>query len=148
MPSDKDRTAYRRCSFCGKTQDEVKKMVAGPAVFICNECISLCNQILKDEDKDEPKGPSPVADVTKLVVPKPAEIKERLSGSKAALETFADFAANLEANKIDINSDLASVGPWLDFDPVTEKFTGEFAEEANKIVQEEYASGFELPVIS
>jgi len=78
MPSDKDRTAYRRCSFCGKTQDEVKKMVAGPAVFICNECISLCNQILKDEDKDEPKGPSAVADVTKLVVPKPAEIKQAL----------------------------------------------------------------------
>ena len=73
MPSDKDRTAYRRCSFCGKTQDEVKKMVAGPAVYICNECVSLCNQILKDEEKEEGKSNLPGGG--KLTVPKPMDIK-------------------------------------------------------------------------
>ena len=38
-----------RCSFCGKAQDEVKKLIAGPHVYICNECIRLCQDILKDE---------------------------------------------------------------------------------------------------
>jgi len=76
------------------------------------------------------------------------EIKERLSNSKAALETFDHFVENLEANQIDMKADMAAVGPWLDFDPVTEKFTGEFAEEANKIAAGEYAVGFELPKIS
>jgi predicted dehydrogenase len=76
------------------------------------------------------------------------EIKERLSNSKAAQETLEHFIANLEANQIDTKAQQAAVGPWLDFDPVSEKFTGEFAEEANKMAQDEYAPGFELPEIS
>lgn len=76
------------------------------------------------------------------------EIKERLSGSKAALETFDHFVANLEANQIDMKADMASVGPWLEFDPVSEKFVGEFAEEANRLAIDEYAPGFELPTVS
>lgn len=44
------------CSFCGKSQHEVKKLIAGPSVFICDECIDLCNEIIRDEaaatDKD------------------------------------------------------------------------------------------------
>ena len=74
MAGDKERTSYLRCSFCGKTQDEVKKLVAGPTVYICNECVALCNDILKDEDKGEAK----VGSKGKLVVPKPIEIKEIL----------------------------------------------------------------------
>ena len=38
------------CSFCGKSQEQVRKLIAGPAVFICDECISLCADIMKDED--------------------------------------------------------------------------------------------------
>ena len=76
------------------------------------------------------------------------QIKERLAGDKDGLETFADFVANLEANKIDLGKEQVAVGPWLSFDPVSEKFTGEFAEEANKLAQDEYAAGFELPTIS
>lgn len=76
------------------------------------------------------------------------EIKERLATDKAGLETFADFVANLEANKVDLAAEKCSVGPWLDFDPVSEKFVGEFAEEANKLAQDEYAAGFELPKVS
>jgi hypothetical protein len=38
-----------RCSFCGKTQSEVEKLIAGPQVYICNECIQLCNEILEEE---------------------------------------------------------------------------------------------------
>ncbi len=37
------------CSFCGKSQHEVKKLIAGPSVFICDECIALCNDIIRDE---------------------------------------------------------------------------------------------------
>ncbi|MFT7400817.1 MAG: ATP-dependent Clp protease ATP-binding subunit ClpX, partial [Hydrogenophaga sp.] len=37
------------CSFCGKSQHEVKKLIAGPSVFICDECIQLCNDIIRDE---------------------------------------------------------------------------------------------------
>ena len=38
-----------RCSFCGKSQEEVKKLIAGPTVYICDECISLCNNIIVEE---------------------------------------------------------------------------------------------------
>ena len=44
-----------KCSFCGKTQDQVKKLIAGPDVFICDECVELCNEIL-DEEFFEGKG--------------------------------------------------------------------------------------------
>ena len=58
-----------RCSFCGKTQDQVKRLVAGPNVFICNECIELCEEILGDEDLMEDEAP-------KLEnLPTPAEMK-------------------------------------------------------------------------
>jgi hypothetical protein len=77
-----------------------------------------------------------------------AEVQERLAADKAGQETLADFIANLEANKIDLAAEKISAGPWLDFDPATEKFTGEFAAEANKLAQDEYAAGFELPTIS
>jgi hypothetical protein len=77
-----------------------------------------------------------------------AEVKERLSNDKAGLETFEHFVKNLEDNKIDLAADKITVGPWLDFDPQTEKFTGAFADEANKLITEEYAPGFELPTVS
>ena len=52
--SDKDNTENNEdkllyCSFCGKNQNEVRKLIAGPSVYICNECIDLCNDIIKEE---------------------------------------------------------------------------------------------------
>jgi len=76
------------------------------------------------------------------------EIKERLSNDKSGQETLAHFVKNLEDNKLDLSADKIIAGPWLDFDPQTEKFTGEFAAEANKLLVEEYAPGFELPTVS
>ncbi len=78
----------------------------------------------------------------------PDEVRERLQGDKAALETLADFNANLAANQIDIRKHNATVGPWVQFDAEKEIFTGEFAEEANKLVSEEYRNEFKLPVIT
>ena len=65
-----------RCSFCGKEQRMVKRLVAGPNVYICNECIALCNEILNDEECmmldefDEQFGP--------VKLPSPAEMKRTL----------------------------------------------------------------------
>ena len=44
-----ERRAHPRCSFCGKTQDQVRKLVSGPGVFICDQCIELCNEVIKDD---------------------------------------------------------------------------------------------------
>ena len=57
------------CSFCGKSQHEVKKLIAGPSVFICDECIDLCNDIIRDENTADPS-----AAVVKSDLPAPAEI--------------------------------------------------------------------------
>ena len=45
----KDETKQVRCSFCGKSQEQVKKIIAGPDVFICNECVDLCKEIIDEE---------------------------------------------------------------------------------------------------
>ncbi len=72
-----------RCSFCGKTQSEVARMIAGPGVFICNECVELCVGIL-DEDDDyiqevQNTSPEPSAkEPEEMVIPKPHEIKAAL----------------------------------------------------------------------
>ncbi len=62
------------CSFCGKKQDEVRKLIVGPRVYICNECIDLCRMILEQEEADELR--KPVDELDEL--PKPAEIKAYL----------------------------------------------------------------------
>ena len=50
MAEDKEKSLF--CSFCGKNQHEVKKLIAGPSVFVCDECIELCNDIIKEESKE------------------------------------------------------------------------------------------------
>lgn len=66
-----DRGGDLVCSFCGKSQDEVKKLIAGPTVYICDECIELCNDIIAEEFEKE--------EAAKLSsVPKPTEIKEAI----------------------------------------------------------------------
>jgi ATP-dependent Clp protease ATP-binding subunit ClpX len=66
-----DKTLY--CSFCGKSQHEVKKLIAGPSVFICDECVDLCNEIIRDE---VPKDIEPAKTGNDL--PTPADIKKNL----------------------------------------------------------------------
>ena len=51
------RRRYTRCSFCGKGQDQVKKLVAGPGVYICNSCIELCNEVLAEDARVRGGGP-------------------------------------------------------------------------------------------
>ncbi len=79
-----------RCSFCGKTQKMVERLVAGPNVYICNECISLCNDILKEEEFADAGGAQP-AEMRKL--PLPAEMKaildEYVIGQERAKRTLS-----------------------------------------------------------
>ncbi len=67
-----DRPGNLVCSFCGKSQDEVRKLIAGPTVYICDECINLCNDIIAEECDQEDSL------ATSSAVPKPAEIKRIL----------------------------------------------------------------------
>ena len=72
-----------KCSFCGKTQDQVKKLIAGPDVFICDECVELCNEILDEEffeakEKNGEKLEKSSDDIEEKAIPKPHEIKAYL----------------------------------------------------------------------
>jgi len=72
MSINKKGGSYLTCSFCSKGQDEVKKLVAGPMVYICDECIELCNDIIAEEyEKEEFKK-------REHAIPKPSEIKKTL----------------------------------------------------------------------
>ncbi|MDR0842417.1 MAG: ATP-dependent Clp protease ATP-binding subunit ClpX [Acidobacteriota bacterium] len=69
MRKDDDRDEILRCSFCSKSQNDVKKLIAGPNVYICDECVDVCNEIIADDVLVAPPGDR---------LPKPQEIKEFL----------------------------------------------------------------------
>ena len=73
--SSKGTKVPYRCSFCGKSQEQVRKLIAGQGVYICDECISLCQEIIEEEMLDAPKSAPQPAD-SKL--PNPREIKDAL----------------------------------------------------------------------
>ena len=66
-----DKLLY--CSFCGKSQHEVRKLIAGPSVFVCDECVELCNEIIREEAEDVEAEAAREA-----AYPTPQEICERL----------------------------------------------------------------------
>jgi len=66
-----ESTDLLKCSFCGKSQKQVRKLIAGPGVYICDECIELCNEIIEEELSETTEGDS-------FVLPKPREIFDSL----------------------------------------------------------------------
>ena len=86
MPNFEDEKELIRCSFCGKPQDQVKKRIAGPNVYICDECVSLCHEIVMEE-----LGVEQDIDISEIL--KPVEIKEILDtyviGQDEAKKTLA-----------------------------------------------------------
>ena len=112
-----------KCSFCGKTQDSVKKIVAGPGVYICNECIGLCNEIIESEYYVDEEDTYTLAGLEKI--PSPKEIKEILDqyviGQDEAKKTLSVAVynhykriANEEENEDDVEiqkSNVLLLGP-------------------------------------
>ena len=107
-----------KCSFCGKSQKQVKKLIAGPGVYICDECIDLCNEIIEEE----------LADTTEVSfddVPKPTEIYDFLNDyiigqerTKKILSVAVynhykrvQFGANLESDVEIAKSNIMLIGP-------------------------------------
>jgi ATP-dependent Clp protease ATP-binding subunit ClpX len=106
------------CSFCGKSQDEVKKLIAGPSVYICDECVSLCNEIIQEEYEQEEKNKQ------KDLLPKPQEIKKSLDQyvieqdmSKKVLSVavhnhYKRIGANRDSDDVEIEkSNILLIGP-------------------------------------
>ena len=91
MPKKGDNSKNIKCSFCGKSQDSVKKIIAGPGVYICDECISLCKNIVDDEYFEEEEMGYTLEDNSEL--PTPHEIKEILDeyviGQEEAKKTLS-----------------------------------------------------------
>lgn len=81
-----DEKGSLKCSFCGKVQEQVKKLIAGPGVYICDECIELCNEIIEEECNED-------VDVELGSIPKPKEIKDILDqyviGQEAAKKSLS-----------------------------------------------------------
>ena len=71
MAKKGDETEVLRCSFCNKDQNDVRKLIAGPTVFICDECVEVCNDIIADDNRYENKG-------IRTTLPTPQEIKKFL----------------------------------------------------------------------
>jgi len=103
---EKGKGTVLHCSFCGKSQDEVRKLIAGPTVYICDECIGLCNEIIAEESEEEGliKG--------KLTVPRPREIKDRLDeyviGQQKAKKTLS-VAVHSHFKRINSKVNVADV---------------------------------------
>ncbi|NLS44944.1 MAG: ATP-dependent Clp protease ATP-binding subunit ClpX [Firmicutes bacterium] len=112
-----DERGQPKCSFCGKTQDQVKKLIAGPGVYICDECIELCNEIIEEELGEE-------AEIELCNIPKPREIKEILDqyviGQEEAKKTLAvavynhykRIGANTRVDDVELQkSNILLLGP-------------------------------------
>ena len=113
-----DEKGQLKCSFCGKDQDAVRKLVAGPGVYICDECIELCNEIIEEEVGTE-------EDISYEDIPKPQEINEILDeyviGQDEAKKTLSVAVYNhykrinsLSKSKDDVElakSNIALIGP-------------------------------------
>lgn len=112
-----DEKKQLKCSFCGKTQDQVRRLIAGPGVYICDECIDLCSEIISDEFEEDIQ-----VDVSSL--PKPSEIKDHLDqyviGQKEAKKSLAvavynhykRINSNLENDDVELQkSNILLLGP-------------------------------------
>jgi len=112
-----DEKGQLKCSFCGKTQEQVRKLVAGPGVYICDECIELCNEIIEEELSEE-------MELDLIELPRPTEIKDIMDqyviGQEEAKKSLAVAVynhykrINLEQKQDDVEiqkSNILLIGP-------------------------------------
>jgi hypothetical protein len=76
---------------------------------------------------------------------RPGDIAERLAGNAAAMETFERFKSHLAANEVDLETEQAALGPWLNVDAKSERFVGEWSETANLLIKGSYREPFVVP---
>ena len=99
------------CSFCGKSHSEVKKLIAGPGVYICNECVGVCSDILEKELRSPPKKGKNKADKTNLGIPSPASILEHLNSFVVGQEEAKKILSVAVYNHYQrLNQDQARLG--------------------------------------
>ncbi len=122
MPSRSNNSKRITCSFCGRTQDEVSRMIAGNDVYICDNCVTLCNSILEDEKKIGSKLPKGKKGEPKLNLIKPEEMKKYLDeyvvGQDEAKKTlcvavynhYKRIMTNKDSSEID-KSNVILLGP-------------------------------------
>ncbi|MDQ0270015.1 ATP-dependent protease ATP-binding subunit ClpX [Cytobacillus purgationiresistens] len=112
-----DEKGQLKCSFCGKTQDQVRKLVAGPGVYICDECIELCTEIVEEElgteeeveFKDVPK-PSEIRDILDEYVIGQDQAKKSLA--VAVYNHYKRINSNSKVDEVELSkSNIAMIGP-------------------------------------
>ncbi|AYA77196.1 ATP-dependent Clp protease ATP-binding subunit ClpX [Bacillus sp. Y1] len=112
-----DEKGQLKCSFCGKTQDQVRKLVAGPGVYICDECIELCTEIVEEElgteeeveFKDVPK-PKEIRDILDEYVIGQDQAKKNLS--VAVYNHYKRINSNSKIDEVELSkSNIAMIGP-------------------------------------
>ncbi|MFQ5589295.1 MAG: ATP-dependent Clp protease ATP-binding subunit ClpX, partial [Nitrospiria bacterium] len=117
MSKQDKKDVLLRCSFCGKNRDEVKKLIAGPTVYICDECVDLCNDIIAEEWEEEKEERS-------SALPKPAEIKKTLDQyvigqerakkilSVAVHNHYKRVASNAQSDDVELQKgNILMIGP-------------------------------------
>jgi hypothetical protein len=92
---EKERTPLQ-CSFCGKTQREVRKLIAGPTVYICDECISLCNDIIAEESESATPPPRTEADMD-FLVSSAARVSDQAAALRRAWTPTSDEGTTWDA---------------------------------------------------
>jgi ATP-dependent Clp protease ATP-binding subunit ClpX len=114
----KDDEKLLYCSFCGKSQNEVRKLIAGPSVYVCDECVELCNDIIRDELLEDEMS------VAGGALPKPKEIKQELDGyvigqenakkilAVAVYNHYKRLRSNSKKNDVELaKSNILLIGP-------------------------------------
>lgn len=107
-----------KCSFCGKPQKEVKKLIAGPGIYICDECVDLCASIVQEETTDGPKRTTP------LPSPLSSELKEQASRADRVAKFLLRLASELEERGLSSTNQRVVVTDFTEREGVTSFLDG------------------------